>query len=167
MSVRVNEWTRLHDDKCRYEYETNTSQRPLRYITRERSDRPDEQQELGYYTTPTHIASGIIDQSSELRPKMTHLNEIQNLESRQFATVPFMGSGELLGENNFVDINTDMRGNATRLNEEPGKIQVLDYTPGYLPNDPQTGAILPDNWTVGGRSSRNDLRNLYKEVCHQ
>ena len=167
MSVRVNEWTRTHDDKCRYEYETNTSQRPLQYITRDKGPRPDEFSELGYYTTPTHVSSKVIDASTELRPEMTHLNEIQNLEARQFTTVPFMGTGELLGENNYVDINSDMRGNATRLTEDPGKVQVSGYTPGFLPNDPQVGAVLPDTWVLGGRSSRNDMRELYKEVCHQ
>lgn len=166
MSLRINEWTRTHDDKCRYDYEQNISQRPLRYITRERQNIPDEQAELGYYTTPTHVASNVVDHSTELRPQMTHLNEIQNLEARPFASIPFMGNGELLGADNYIDLNSDLRGNASRLTDTPGKVQVEYYTPGFLENDPQVGAVLPDSWVVGGRSTRNDMRELYKEVCH-
>ena len=166
MSLRINEWTRTHDDKCRYEHEKNMSQRPLRYITNNIQDRPDEHSELGYYTAPTHVSSDVIDNASKLRPEMTHLNEIQNLKTREFSTVPFMGSGELIGEKGFVDINSELRGNATRMTAPEGKVQVEYYTPGFLPNDPQVGAVLPDEWTIGGRSSRNDMRELYKEVCN-
>lgn len=166
MSLRINEWTRTHDDKCRYDYDVNASKRPLRYITNHIQDTPDDQLHLGHYNTPTHMASGVVDEASKLRPQMTHLNEIQNLQVTPFSTVPYMGRGELLGNNNYVDINTDLRGSSTRLYTDPGKVQVANYTPGYLPNDPQVGAVLPDTWTVGGRSSRNDMRELYKEVCH-
>ena len=80
--------------------------------------------------------------------------------------MPFMGSGELLGQDNYINVNSDLRGDSTRLTEPAGKVQVEYYTPGYLQNDPQKGAVLPDNWVVGGRSSRNDMRELYKEMCH-
>ena len=165
MSLRINEWTRTHDDKCRYEYEKNTSERPLRYITRERQEIPDEQAELGYYTAPTHVSSDFIDKSSTLRPKMTHLNEIQNLDSKPFFAIPYMGNGELLGKQDFIDVNSDLRGNASRLTDSNGKVIVDGYTPGFLENDPQVGAVLPDSWTLGGRSTRNDMRELYKNVC--
>lgn len=166
MSLRINEWTRTHDDKCRYDYEKNMKERPLKYITNNMQDRPDEHSELGFYTTSTHVASSVVDDSSRLRPEMTHLNDIQNLQTREFSTVPFMGTGELIGTSDFVDVNSDLRGNATRLTQDFGKVQVEHYTPGFLENDPQVGAVLPDSWVVGGRSSRNDMRELYKEVCH-
>jgi len=141
------------------------SQRPLRYITNNLQERPDEHSELGYYTASTHVSSNVVDNASKLRPQMTHLNEIQNLKTREIATLPYMGTGELIGENDFVDINSDLRGNATRLSSE-GKVQVEYYTPGFLSNDPQIGAVLPNEWILGGRSSRNDMRELYKEVCN-
>lgn len=166
MSLKVNEWTRVHDDKCRYNYEINASKRPLRYITNDIQDHPDEQMHLGYYTTPTHVASDVVNKSSGLRPQMTHKNEIQLLEAPVFPNMPYMGSGELLGQDNYININSDLRGDSTRLTEPAGKAQVEHYTPGYLQNDPQKGAVLPDNWIVGGRSSRNDMRELYKEICH-
>lgn len=167
MSLQVNEWTRTHDDKCRYEFNKNVSERPLRYITRDRQTLPDEHAELGYYTTPTHIASRFVDKDSELRPSMTHLNEIQNLETRQVTTVPYMGSGELIGNSDFANINSNLRSGSSRLAPtSSGKVQVENYIPGFLDINPQQGAILPQNWTVGGRSSRNDMRDLYKEVCH-
>lgn len=166
MNLQVNEWTRTHDDKCRYQFEKNASERPLRYITRERQNIPDEHTELGYYTTPTHVASQYVDKDSELRPTMTHLNEIQNLETRDFATIPYMGSGELLGNNDFANVNSDMRGNASRLHGyETGRVQVENYIPGFLDSNPQKDIVYPSQWVVGGRSTRNDMRELYKDVC--
>ena len=165
MSLQINEWTRVHDDKSRYNYEVNASERPLRYITNNIQDRPNEM-DVGNFTKNTHVSAENIQFSNKLRSSMTHLNEIQNLNTPSFVTVPYMGRGELLGVNNYVDINSDLRGNATRLTDEPGKVQVQNYTPGFLPNDPQVGAVLPDTWINGGRSSRNDMRELYKEVCH-
>ena len=164
MSMRINEWTRTHDDKCRYDYERNMSERPLRYMTNNVQSRPDDM-DTGNFTKSTHVSANNIQTANDLRPKMTNLNEISSLQTAQFATVPFMGSGELLSNNGYIDINSDLRGNATRLYEEAGKVQVQNYTPGFLQDDPQNGAILPNNWIVGGRSSRNDMRELYKEMC--
>lgn len=167
MSLQVNEWTRIHDDKCQYNYENNARQRPLRYITNNRTEfKPnDELSELGYYTTSTHTTPSQINDSSKLRPEMTNLNEVQSLETRQFPTVPFMGSGEFVGSTeDYVDINSELRGNATRLTVSD-KAEVVNYTPGFLPNNAQKGALLPTDWTHGGRSSRNDMRELYKDVC--
>ena len=160
----INEWTRKHDDRCQYKYDIEASKKPFKYITNDTAPVPSEYYDQagvnirGYHTDISHIT-----QSNELRPSPTHLNEIQNLNTRMVMGVPYMGSGALISNKGLSDIDSRMRGDTTRMfNAKP---LVSDYTPGYLPSNPQEGAVLPVNWTRGGRSSRNDMRELYKKVC--
>ena len=166
--MQVNEWTRKHDDKCQYNYEINLSKKPLKYIMNDRMPAQPSQfyEDTGLYINGSHTSIKNVDVSNELRPEPTHLNNIQNLEARMYATSPYMGTGELIGTKDLSDVNSQLRGDATRLLNDK-KPMTTYYTPGYLPNDPQVGAVLPDEWVMGGRSSRNDMRELYKKVCPQ
>lgn len=164
--LKINEWTRVHDDKCNYNYDRNISERPLKYIMNDRiTSHESYYNEPGIYIEGSHASIKDIQTSNELRSKATHLNDIRNLEERMYATTPYKGSGELIGKNELSDINSKLRGDSTRLTED-GKPLVEYHTPGFLPNDPQLGAMYPNDWVVGGRSSRNDMRNLYKKMCH-
>tara|TARA_Y100000389_G_C17423044_1_gene497884 strand:- start:329 stop:817 length:489 start_codon:yes stop_codon:yes gene_type:complete len=160
----INEWTRKHDDKCQYKYDIEASKKPFKYITNEIAPSPQTYfDQAGVHVRGYHADISNIEKSNDLRPKLNHLNEIQNLNTRMVMGIPYMGSGALLGSKGLSDVDSRMRGDTTRmLNAKP---LVSDYTPGYLQSNPQDGAVLPDAWTRGGRSSRNDMRELYKKVC--
>ncbi len=167
---QFNEWTRIHDDKCQYEYRLNNSKRPLRYIenTPVKSESAQDQYQFdGQYTQMTHIPPNEINLNTDLRPQTTNLNHIQLLQVKPFSINPYEGSGPLLKTNNLMNINTNMRGDSSRLipYNQGEKVFVSNHIPEFLSIDPQSGAVIPDTWTVGGRSTRQDMRELYKEMC--
>ena len=163
--------TRLHDDKCRFEFDRNVSKRPLQYITHTQhlnpSDNVDPLKFEGQHTVSTHVSPDAVPVHSDMRPTATNLNEIQLLQTDPFQIRPFEGSGKLLGRNDLMNVNSDMRGNASRVIPfgEGETVTVAYHQPEFLTIDPQIGAVLPDSWLVGGRSSRQDMRELYKQTC--
>lgn len=168
--MEVNQWTRTHNDQCEYDKRANNNERPLRYVTYDPI--PEGQvnvldpQVLGTsFGGIRHVNQNFIDQSNDLRPQLSNKNDINQLESRVFSTVPYMGTGELIGHGAYADMNSSLRSDATRNLHAEEKVLVSYHTPHYLHNDPQVGSVLPDEFTLGGRSSRNDMRELYTSMC--
>ena len=169
----LNQWTRVHDDKCRYTFENNASRRPLQYITNKEYITPssgyiDPLSIEGQYTASTHMPSNDVSVDTELRPAATNLNEIQLLQVSNEIN-PYKGSGVYIGNNNMANVNSDMRSNSSRLisYDEGARVGIPYQTPEFLNTNPQNGAVIPGQWTMGGRSTRQDMRELYKQTCYK
>lgn len=163
-----NQWTRKRDDLCQYDIQKGMSQKPLKYMTYT-ADYMKEECDVNVPGSlcggVTHVGEESVDIETNLRSKMTNTNEIHQLHPQMFLTQPFMGSGELLGDNNLVSTNSELRSVHTKVDSSCFRPEVVYHTPHFLSNNPQVGAVHPDGWVPGGRSSRLDMRELHNQVC--
>tara|TARA_Y100000389_G_scaffold3625_1_gene3486 strand:- start:1929 stop:2474 length:546 start_codon:yes stop_codon:yes gene_type:complete len=163
-----NQWTRNHDDKCSYDLQRGISQKPMKYVTYT-ADYMKEECDVNIPGSlcggTTYVGSESVVVENELRSEMTNNNDINQLEPQMFLSQPYMGSGDLLGENNLVNVSSDLRGNHTKVDSSCFRPDVIFHTPHILLDNPQTGAVHPQGWVPGGRSSRMDMRELHNQVC--
>lgn len=164
-----NQWTRKHDDLCSYDLQRGTSQKPIKYMTYTAdymNDECDVNVPGSLCSGVNHVGEESVDIENTLRGKMTNTNEIQQLNPVMFLTQPYMGTGDLLGENDLVSVNSKLRSDHTKVDSSCFRPDVVYHTPHILTTNPQAGAVHPDGWIPGGRSSRMDMRELHNQVCN-
>ena len=76
-----NQWTRMHDDKCWYDLQQETSQKPMKYITYDAEYKNSSCQ----VNIPgslcggvSHVGNDTVGVENELRSEMTNNNNINH-----------------------------------------------------------------------------------------
>ena len=163
-----NQWTRKHDDLCSYDIQKGMSEKPMKYVTYT-ADYLKEDCDINVPGSlcggVSHVGQGTVDIENSLRSQTTNDNQIHQLQPQMFLTQPYMGSGDFVGENDLVNKSSDLRSEHTKVDSTCHRPEVVYHTPHILTANPQYGAVYPDGWVPGGRSSRIDMRELHNQVC--
>ena len=167
-SAQFNVWTRNHDDQCSLEIQRQMSEKPMKYVTYTapyKEDECDINVAGSLCGGVSHVGHISIEGDNQLRPELTNKNDIHQLNNPLFLTQPYMGNGEFIGDKFNVSINSKLRSDPTKEDASCFRPQVSYHTPHILTHNPQEGAVIPDGWVQGGRSSRMDMRELHNQVC--